>query len=85
MSNSTQLYSQVLRYLRQYSTYRDLRHLKTLAWMINGLICSGQLSLSAWEPYINSNATQAQSYEPRWRIFLKNIRVNLEKIYLPLC
>jgi hypothetical protein len=84
MSNSTQLYSQVLGYLRQYSTYPDLRHLKTLAWMISGLICSGQLNLTAWEPYVNINATQAQSYERRWRRFLKNIRVNLEKIYLPL-
>jgi hypothetical protein len=54
MSNSTQLYSQVLGYLRQYTQYCDLRHLKTLAWMINGLICSGQLSLSAWEPYVQS-------------------------------
>jgi hypothetical protein len=84
MSNSTQLYSQVLGYLRQYSTYRDLRHLKTLAWMINGLICSGQLSLSAWEPYVHSDAKQAQSYERRWRRFLENIRVSVEKIYLPL-
>jgi hypothetical protein len=84
MSNSTQLYSQVLGYLRQYSTYRDLRHLKTLAWMINGLICSGQLSLSAWEPYVDSYAKQAQSYERRWHRFLENIRINVEKIYLPL-
>jgi Transposase DDE domain len=84
MSNSTQLYSQVLGYLRQYSTYRDLRHLKTLAWMINGLIGSGQLSLSAWEPYVHSNAEQAQSLERRWRRFLENTRVCVEKLYLPL-
>ncbi len=47
MSNLTQLYSQVFGYLRQYSSYCDLRHLKTLAWMINGFIYSGQLSLSS--------------------------------------
>jgi hypothetical protein len=52
--------------------------------MINGLICSGQLSLSAWEPYVHSDAKQAQSYERRWRRFLENIRVSVEKIYLPL-
>jgi len=63
MSNLTQLYIQVLGYLCQYSTYCNLRHLKTLAWMINGLICSGQLSLSAWEPYVQSNGEQAQSFE----------------------
>jgi Transposase DDE domain len=61
-----------------------LRHLKALAWMINGLICSGQLSLSAWEPYVQSDAMQAQSYERRWRRFLENARVRVEKIYLPL-
>ncbi|BAZ37614.1 hypothetical protein NIES4101_35370 [Calothrix sp. NIES-4101] len=55
-----------------------MRHLKTLAWMINGLICSGQLSLSAWEPYVDSDAKQAQSYERRWRRFLENIRVHVE-------
>lgn len=84
MSNSTQLHNQLLEYLRQYSNYKDLRHLKALAWMVNGLICSGQLSLSAWEPYVHSDATQAQSYERRWRRFLENVRVNVEKIYLPL-
>jgi hypothetical protein len=84
MSSSTQLHNQLLEYLRQYSNYKDLRHLKSLAWMINGLICSGQLNLSAWEPYVQSDATQAQSYERRWRRFLENIRINVEKIYLPL-
>ena len=71
MSNSTQLYSQVFGYLRQYTGYCDLRHLKTLAWMISALICSGQLSLSAWEPYVQSSAQQAQSFERRWRRFLE--------------
>jgi hypothetical protein len=83
MSNSTQLHNQLLEYLRQYSNYKDLRHLKALAWMINGLICSGQLSLSAWESYVQSDAMQAQSYERRWRRFLENTRVHIEKIYLP--
>jgi hypothetical protein len=52
--------------------------------MINGLIGSGQLSLSAWEPYVHSNAEQAQSLERRWRRFLENTRVCVEKLYLPL-
>ena len=84
MSNSTQLYNQVLGYLRQYTNYCDLRHLKTLAWMINGLICSSQLCLNAWEPYVQSPAQQAQSLERRWRRFLENSRVCIEKLYLPL-
>ena len=59
MSNSTQIHHQLLNFLRQYSNYRDLRHLKTLAWMVSALISSGQLSLSAWEPYVSSRAQRA--------------------------
>jgi len=59
MSNSTHLYGQVFAFLRQYSRARDLRHLKALAWMVSALVCSGQLSLPAWEPFVLSRATQA--------------------------
>lgn len=65
MSNSTQLHRQLLEYLRQYSHYCDLRHLSALAWMVSALICSGQLSLPAWEPYVPSRARKAQSVERR--------------------
>jgi hypothetical protein len=84
MTNSTQLYDQLFAFLRQYSPAYDLRHLKALAWMVNGLILSGQLSLSAWEPYVHSRATQAQSFERRWHRFLINARVSATAIYLPL-
>jgi hypothetical protein len=63
MNLSTHLYSQIFDYLRQYSHAQDLRHLKALAWMVQALICSQKLSLSAWEPYVKSRATQAQSVE----------------------
>ena len=65
MSNSTHFHHQVLDYLRQYSQACDLRHLKALAWMVSALICSGQLSLPAWEPYVPSRAQKAQSVERR--------------------
>lgn len=73
MSNSTHLYRQLLDFLRQYSHASDLRHLKALAWMVSALICSGQLSLPAWEPYVPSRAKKAQSVErlrlaPGWNI-----------------
>ncbi|MGK7909883.1 MAG: hypothetical protein AB4050_00135 [Synechococcus sp.] len=45
--------------LRQSSRYKDLRHLKALACMVNALICTGQLNLPAWEPYVSSRAQQA--------------------------
>ena len=84
MPCSTHFHSQILGYLRQYSNYCDLRHLKALAWMVSALICSGQLSLPAWEPYVQSSAQKAQSFERRWRRFLENQRVRVEKLYLPL-
>lgn len=82
MLNSTHLYGQLLGFLRQYSRARDLRHLKALAWMVSGLICSGQLSLPAWEPFVPS-PTKAQSVERRWQRFLANVRIRVTTIYVP--
>ncbi|XHX79316.1 MAG: transposase [Stenomitos frigidus ULC029] len=84
MSHSTQLYGQLFGFLRQYCRAQDLRHLKALAWMVSALICSGQLSLPAWEPYVPSRATQAQSVERRWRRWLGNARVQVSRLELPL-
>lgn len=84
MNGSTLLYRQLLGFFSQYSQARDWRHLKTLAWMVSALISSGKLSLSAWEPYVISSATQAQSYERRWRRFLSNRQIDIDRIYIPL-
>lgn len=84
MTNSTHFHRQVLDYLRQYSHYCDLRHLKALSWMVSALICSGQLSLPAWEPYVPSRAQKAQSMERRWRRFLGNARIRARWLYVPL-
>jgi Transposase DDE domain len=84
MANSTLLYSQLLNQFRQYSQAADLRHLKALAWMVSALIASERLSLSAWEPYVSSRATKAQSVERRWQRFVDNSRVRVESLYVPL-
>ena len=84
MNGSTPLYSQLLGFFSQYSHAKDWRHLKTLSWMVSALIGSGKLSLPEWEPYVVSLATQSQSYERRWRRFLSNQHINVERIYLPL-
>jgi hypothetical protein len=84
MNASTPLYLQLLGFFSQYSRARDWRHLKTLGWMVSALIGSGKLSLPAWEPHVTSKATQAQSFERRWRRFLTNKKINVEDIYLPL-
>jgi hypothetical protein len=84
MSNSTLLYGQLMSYLRQHSRYSDLRHLKALGWMVSALVCSGQLNLAAWEPYVPSRAQKAQSVERRWGRFMGNARIRVEALYLPL-
>lgn len=84
MSNSTHFHSQLLDCLRQYSHYCDLRHLNALAWMVSALICSGKLSLPAWEPFVLSRAQKAQSMERRWRRFLGNERIRVSQLYVPL-
>ena len=52
--------------------------------MVSALICSGQLSLPAWEPYVPSRAQKAQSVERRWRRFLDNERIRVSALYVPL-
>jgi hypothetical protein len=84
MTDSTLLYRQLLAHFRQYSQATDLRHLNALSWMVSALIASEQLNLSAWEPYIQSRATQAQSVERRWQRFVDNPRVRVESLYVPL-
>ena len=87
MSISTPLYDQLFSLLSQYSRYRDLRHLKALAWMINALICSSKINLSEWESYVISRATKAQSVEAahsrssRASRRLEGIRPRMAKIH----
>ncbi|HEY9881104.1 MAG TPA: transposase [Leptolyngbyaceae cyanobacterium] len=61
-----------------------MRHLKALAWMVSALIYSGQVSLSAWEPYVLSRARLAQSFERRWHRFCSNRLICVKRLYLPL-
>jgi Transposase DDE domain len=84
MDTTSPLHSQIFQLLRQYSHAVDRRHLKALAWMCTALILSESLTLSKWEPYVQSKAKQAQSYERRWQRFLDNTAISVEKRYLPL-
>ncbi|MGK7909887.1 MAG: hypothetical protein AB4050_00155 [Synechococcus sp.] len=77
MPNSAPLFNQLLKLLRQSIRYKDLRHLKALAWMVNALICTGQLNLPAWKPYVSSRAQQAQSFERRWRWGMSYLKIGL--------
>jgi hypothetical protein len=84
MTASTHLYGQLFDQLRQHSRVCDLRHLKTLAWMVSALLWSEELNLAAWEPYVLSRATKAQSVERRWQRFMENQRIAVTAIYIPL-
>jgi hypothetical protein len=84
MDTTSPLYRQIFQLLRQYSHKTDLRHFKALTWRCTALILSKSLTLSKWEPYVQSEAKQAQSYERRCQRFLENPAILVEKLYLPL-
>lgn len=66
MTSPPQITRQLLTLLRQHHTQAtDERHLKTLSGMVAALILSGQVSLSAWVPYLCSRAQQALCYQRR--------------------
>jgi hypothetical protein len=84
MKSPTPIHNQILTFLRQYSFFTDLRHVKTLAVMVAALLSSQKLTLSEWEPHIPGQALQAQSYERRWQRFFSNPKINVEQLYVPL-
>jgi hypothetical protein len=52
MESTPRLYHTLVYVFSQHQNWVELRHLKTLAWMIVGLIQSGKISLTAWPPYV---------------------------------
>ena len=84
MENTPYLYVTLLRVLGQHSNWLDLRHRKTLAWMMVGLICSKTVSLGAWTPFVVSQAQYAQSLVRRFSRWLDNNRITVEPLYGPL-
>ena len=84
MENTPRLYCELLALVGQHSTWRDIRHLYTLTWMVVGLIHSGCVSLTAWIPYVRSRARYAQSVQRRFERWLHNERVEVEPFYEPL-
>src|SRR5262249_27244240 len=75
------LYDTLVQVLRQQANWEDRRHLKTLAWMIVGLIQSGWISLNAWVPYVVSRARYAQSTVRRFRRWLDNDKIEVASLY----
>lgn len=84
MERSRQLYTQIFDLLQQHSHYVDVRHIQTLALMVQGLLSSQSLNLTAWEPFVQSRANEAQSYQRRWSRFMRNKRIQSLDLYTPL-
>jgi Transposase DDE domain len=84
MENTPHLYDTLVLVLCQHATWVDQRHLKTLAWMMVGLIHSGWISLTAWAPYVVSRAQYAQSTVRRFRRWLDNDKIDVVSLYGPL-
>ena len=81
MENTSRLYDTLVQVLSQHQNWQDVRHLKTLAWMMTGLIQSGLIGLTAWAPYVNSRATYAQSTVRRFTRWLTNDRIAVHHLY----
>jgi len=84
MENTSYLYDTLVQVLRQHRNWLDLRHLKTLAWMMVGLIHSGSISLCAWTPFVISRAQSSQSTVRRLRRWLDNDKIEVHALYGPL-
>jgi hypothetical protein len=56
MDGTPRLYNTLVQVFSQHQNWVDLRHLKTLACMVVGLIETGNISLTAWAPSGHSRA-----------------------------
>ena len=84
MKSQKNIFSEVYRYLEQGSQFVDKRHLTVISWIVTALLSSQSLNQGRWEPYVQSRAKQANSYQKRWSRFFQNGRVAVEMLYIPL-
>ena len=84
MENTLRLYDTLVQVLSQHRQWLDVRHLKTLAWMMVGLLDTGLISLTQWAPFVHGRAVFAQSSVRRFPRWLDNERIDVHKLYGPL-
>lgn len=84
MENTPRIYDTLISILRQCKRWLDVRHMKTLAWMVTGLILTETISLPAWVPSVESRAEYAASTVRRFGRWLDNDRIHALELYGPL-
>jgi hypothetical protein len=62
----------------------DLRHLKTLTWLVVLLMQAGKISLTAWTPYVHGRVAYAQSTGRRFARWIVHDRIDVHALYGPL-
>ncbi len=78
MPPTSRLYNALSQYLSQCEIqWQDARHLKTLCWMMIGMIESQNVHLNGFGVYVISRAQVAQSHQRRFRRWLSNHRINV--------
>ncbi len=80
MTATCVLFDSVCAWLKP-SPWRDGRHLQTVAWMVVGLLLSGEIAWTKWAPYIVSRAQFAQSSQRRFERWLHNRRIPVLALY----
>ncbi len=82
MTSTSRLYDAMNSFLRQCDMqWRDLRHLKTLCWMMVGITLSQNVHLNGFGVYIHSRAQLAQSHQRRFCRFLDNRRIDIATVH----
>ena len=81
MKSHPNVYDTLTELLGQSADWLDKRHLKTLIWMMIGLIESGMISLTEWATYTDSRANFAQSTVRRFSRWLMNKRIKVNTLY----
>ncbi len=78
MAPTSRLYDALNDFLRQCDiVWQDARHLKTLCWMMIGMIQSQNVHLNGFGVYVVSRAQLAQSHQRRFRRWLSNRRIDV--------
>jgi hypothetical protein len=74
---SNKLYDALFALANQGGSWRDVRHLQVLVWMVIGLIAEGSVNLTRHFDHIQSRAVYAQSSQRRFSRWLHNGRIGV--------